>query len=73
MFIPFERKFGDSKCYEISYFANFRNVRKALSLMMKEILYREISFKTLFMSNYSIIHYKVNLILTIKIDTKFVM
>jgi hypothetical protein len=50
----------------------FRNVRKALSLMTKEISYREISFQT-FMSNYSMIHYKLNLILSIKIDTKFVM
>jgi hypothetical protein len=41
--------------------------------MTKEISYREISFQTLFMSNYSKIHYKVNLILPIKIDTKFVM
>jgi hypothetical protein len=41
--------------------------------MTKEILYREISFQTLFMSNYSIIHYKVNLKLSIKIDTKLVM
>jgi hypothetical protein len=50
----------------------FRNVRNALSLMTKEISYREISFQTFYMSNYSIIHY-TNLILSIKIDTTFVM
>jgi hypothetical protein len=46
--------------YLISYIAKIRNVQNALSLMTKEISYREIFFQTLSMSKYSTIQFKWN-------------